>query len=321
MHADRRAASAVGHHITGAAGVAKFGSGSAFAPVSPDSLGSVAVMSMRAHSRRAGLGRWSVRIVFAVVLAWPGLAFAESDVPVFPAGCGALSDEPDIVAAVTDDSTIVLNDGREVRLAVIEVPVADDSQSAAAPHAKAYLASLVVGHKVALARAERDRYGRLVAHAVVVGPQRWIQGEMLARGQAPLAARVGEPGCAAALRRHERAARTAQLGLWADPYYGLRRADDPAAVARERGRFAIVEGNVVSVRESGGTLYVNFGRRWSSDFTATIAKRRERAFAAAGLEPKRLTGRRIRVRGWIEERGGPWIDVTAPEQIEVAERN
>jgi len=27
------------------------------------------------------------------------------------------------------------------------------------------------------------------------------------------------------------------------------------------------------------------------------------------------------VRGWIEERGGPWVDATRPEQIELVERN
>ena len=36
--------------------------------------------------------------------------------------------------------------------------------------------------------------------------------------------------------------------------------------------------------------------------------------AAAGLEPKKLAGRRVRVRGWIEERGGPWIEAARPEQ-------
>jgi hypothetical protein len=42
-------------------------------------------------------------------------------------------------------------------------------------------------------------------------------------------------------------------------------------------------------------------------------------FTAAGLEPKRLEGRRVRVRGFVEERGGPWIEATAPEQFEIAE--
>ena len=90
------------------------------------------------------------------------------------------------------------------------------------------------------------------------------------------------------------------------------RADEPAAVLAERGRFALVEGRVLSVRESGGTVYLNFGRRWTEDFTVTIAKRNERTFAAAGLEPKRLERLRIRVRGFVEERGGPWIEASAP---------
>jgi hypothetical protein len=82
------------------------------------------------------------------------------------------------------------------------------------------------------------------------------------------------------------------------------------------GHFALVEGKVLSVRESGATIYVNFGRRWMRDFTVTILRRQQRAFAAAGLEPKQLEGRRIRVRGWIEQRGGPIIQAETPEQIE-----
>jgi hypothetical protein len=97
-------------------------------------------------------------------------------------------------------------------------------------------------------------------------------------------------------------------------------ADNLTDVLAEQGRFALVEGRVLSVRESGATIYVNFGRRWTEDFTVTILKRNERNFTVAGLEPKKLAGRQIRVRGWIEERGGPWIEATRPEQIEFADR-
>jgi hypothetical protein len=82
-----------------------------------------------------------------------------------------------------------------------------------------------------------------------------------------------------------------------------------------------VEGKVWSVRESGGTIYINFGRRWTQALTVTISKRDESAFTAAGVEPKKLEARRVRVRGWIEERNGPRIEATRPEQIELAERN
>ena len=153
------------------------------------------------------------------------------------------------------------------------------------------------------------------------GDERWVQADLLASGHARVAAHVGDRACAAELMRHERAARDGKLGVWSDPDYAVRRADDPVAVAGERGRFAIVEGKVLSVRESGGTIYVNFGRRWSEDFTVTIAKRNERTFAAASMDPKALAGRHVRVRGWIEERGGPWVDATSPEQIELVGRN
>ena len=80
----------------------------------------------------------------------------------------------------------------------------------------------------------------------------------------------------------------------------------------------MVEGKVLSVRESGATIYVNFGRRWAEDFTVTILKRNERRFSASGLSLRKMTGRHVRVRGTVEERSGPWIEVTNPEQIELA---
>jgi len=221
-------------------------------------------------------------------------------------------------ASVSDGRTFVLDDGREVRLAGIEIPAAEGF----AARAKERLHMLVAGEAVMLRGMETDRYGRVVAHVFRSGsPERWIQAELVAAGDARVATYAGDRACAAELLRRERTARAAGRGLWSDPSQKPLQAEDPAALAAVRGQFAIVEGKVLSVRESGGTIYVNFGRRWSEDFTVTIAKRNERAFAAAGLEPKALSGRRIRVRGWIEERGGPWIDAVRPEQIELTERN
>jgi hypothetical protein len=73
----------------------------------------------------------------------------------------------------------------------------------------------------------------------------------------------------------------------------------------------------LSVRESGATIYVNFGRRWTQDFAVTILKRHRRDFAAANRDPKKLEGRRIRVRGWVEQRRAPIMEASGPEQIEV----
>ena len=71
---------------------------------------------------------------------------------------------------------------------------------------------------------------------------------------------------------------------------------------------------------AGGTIYINFGRRWSEALTVTILKRHERSFAAAGIEPRTLEGRLVRVRGYVDVRNGPVIEASRPEQIEIAAR-
>lgn len=215
------------------------------------------------------------------------------------------------VASVRDGRTVLLTDGREVRLAAIEV--VDSSRDA--------LQSLVDGHDLQLTRvgSDQDRYGRTVAFVYVGESQQSIQEILVKQGQARVAARVGDKACADILLRSERVARTDRRGLWADPNFAPLRPEHLDRIAGARGQFALVEGKVLSVRESGATIYLNFGRRWTRDFTVTILKRHRRQFAVAGIDPKGLEGRRIRVRGWIEQRGGPVIDAVAPEQIERVE--
>jgi endonuclease YncB( thermonuclease family) len=220
-----------------------------------------------------------------------------------------------------DGRTLKLDDGREVRLAGIEVPPTAEMGATSA----AALSALVAEKEFVLKHLTpaSDRYGRVLAWAFPVadGGAPSIAETLAAQGQARVAIRPGEAACARPLLAAEVAARAAKLGLWADPRYELRRAENPGEVLAARGRYSLVEGRVGSVRESGGVIYVNFGRRWTEDFTVTILKRNERQFAAAGLAPKALQGRRVRVRGVVEERGGPWIEAVRPEQIEVLDGN
>ena len=88
-------------------------------------------------------------------------------------------------------------------------------------------------------------------------------------------------------------------------------------ISASQGHFALIEGRVLSVRESGATIYVNFGRRWTRDFSVIIPKRSRSSFVAAGIDIKAFEGRRIRVRGTIEQRSGPIVQAIAPEQIEL----
>lgn len=215
------------------------------------------------------------------------------------------------VASVRDGRTLFLADGREVRLAGIEVT--DNSRSV--------LQSLVEGRDLRLMQLgpERDRYGRLVAVAYIGDSQKSVQQAMLERGQARVSARVGGKACADILLAAERPARISRLGLWADPNFAPLRPENIGRIAAARGQFTLVEGKVLSVRESGATIYLNFGRRWTQDLAVIILKRHRREFATAGIDPKRLEGHPIRVRGWVEQRSGPVIEVLSPEQIELAD--
>ena len=239
-----------------------------------------------------------------------------------PAGTGK-------VRAITDGRSFTLEDGREIRLAGIEVPLLPGpgdlgTGAKAGLAARAALESIIAGQNVELRQNDvADRYGRMPALVYVTQGMSLesVAHELLAKGFARVSAHVGERPCADELLARERAARQAKLGLWGEPYYVIVAAESGAELVAERGHFMLAEGKVWSVRESGGTIYVNFGRQWSQALTVTILKRNERMFAAAGIEPKRLENRRIRVRGWVEERNGPRIETTRPEQIEIAERN
>ncbi|HMF24266.1 MAG TPA: thermonuclease family protein [Pseudolabrys sp.] len=244
-------------------------------------------------------------ILPTIILAAPAPAVAAQE------SCKLAAMGVGTVSGVRDGRTLQLRDGRELRLAAIEV--GDEGRAA--------LQSLVDGHELRLERlgAERDRYGRLVALVYLDNNGPSVQQSMLEQGHARVSARVGNKACADMLLNAERTARAAHRGLWADPNFAPLRSQDAGRIAAARGQFALVEGKVLSVRENGATTYLNFGRRWTRDFTATIPKRVRREFSAAGIDPKQLEGHPVRVRGWIEERSGPVMEVVAPEQIELTQ--
>lgn len=228
--------------------------------------------------------------------------------------CGTETVGTATVVAVRDGRTFSLADGREARLAAIETPPAGDAATA-----RAALAALIAGHNITLRQGNPadDRYGRTQIYAFLgAGDGPSVQETLLAAGLARVSARPDNNACTRILLAQEQAARTAGLGLWSKAG-ALLDAKRPAEISAARGRFVVVEGTVLSVRESRGVLYINFGRRWTRDFTAIVLKRNERSFTRAGTALRSLAEQRIRIRGWVEQRRGPVIEAARPEQIEL----
>ena len=220
------------------------------------------------------------------------------------------------VAAVRDGRTLALKDGTELRLAAIETPAGVQAEPAHAALQKLVPPGTTL-KLMGLGRAERDRYGRRVAFAFLPDSQQSLQQTMIDLGEAWVSADVGDWQCARFLLTTENAAHLARRGFWADPNFAPLPADRAAQLAAAQGRFVLVEGTVTSVHESNGTIYLNFGPPGSGSFSVVIPSRLQRAFTVVGVEPGRMTGRRIRARGWVEYRSGPIIEATAPEQIEL----
>jgi endonuclease YncB( thermonuclease family) len=239
-----------------------------------------------------------------------GLSFGAT-APSVAAGCQFDIQGDGVVSAIIDARTLRLEDGRDVRLAGVEVVAGDSDDRRPA------LAALIGRHVIL--RGERDdpdRYGRQSAFIYIEPSASSVQSELLARGEALASADVTDKTCAAELAAAEAAARQARLGTWASSLV-VKNADDPGDILTRVGQFAVVEGRVLSVRQAGGTFYVNFGRRWTRDFAATISRRMMPSFEAAGVVPTSFENRRVRVRGWVERRGGPRIEVLRVGQIEV----
>lgn len=218
------------------------------------------------------------------------------------------------VASVIDARTFRLLDGREVRLAGVEDSV---SGVPAKPDQRAALDRLVSERELTLhGPRETDRYGRVVAFVRLQGQDAPIQSRLLGDGHLLVTAAFDDPDCLAYLRPHEARARNAKRGIWAEPA-ALKNTEMTGDILAVVGQFVVAEGRVQSVREAGATLYINFGRRWTQDFAVTISRRNIAAFEAAGVPLRSLERRRVRIRGWVEQRGGPRIHASSAGQIEL----
>lgn len=232
------------------------------------------------------------------------------------------------VVRVIDSETVLLDNHTEVRLVGSLAPRSPDltPNAQAWPPEEAAIAALkklVLGRSVSLAtdgRAE-DRYGRKLAHLFVEekGERIWVQGETLSKGHARAYGLPGSYACIREMLAHERVARDASAGLWANAAYAVRSARATGDLMRRRNSYELVAGNVAKVTSTKSRTYINFGPDWRTDFTAGIEQKVLRANPEWAKTVVALEGKRVEVRGWIQYRNGPYIDIEDPSQLAPAD--
>ena len=217
-------------------------------------------------------------------------------------GCAAdRFDDRARVSVAQDGDTLLLANGRRVRLIGVNTPELGRDGRAAEPGAVAArerLRQLVFanGQQIQLRfdRERQDRYGRLLAHAFL-NDGRNVTELLLTEGAGAQLVVPPNTWQADCYRRASDLAREQRRGVWALPTHQARPADQ--LTLRDEG-FHVVRGRVTHISQSASAVWINLGGHF--------ALRIERADLPhfQGLNFERLAGGDIEVHGWVYARNG-----------------
>jgi hypothetical protein len=184
---------------------------------------------------------------------------------------------------------------------------------AAADAARDALTAALSAGAVTLAAADTpDRYGRILAQVFAGGA--WVQGTLLNAGALRAAPDRTSFPCIRQLLAAEDQARNARSGQWRDGAFALRSAEQ---LRNRVGSFQLVEGEVTTASTNKGRAYINFGADYKTDFTVVVAPDDLKLFRQARFDVKKLAGKQVRVRGWVELYNGPEMEISTPAAIQL----
>ncbi len=227
------------------------------------------------------------------------------------------------VVAVDERLELTLDSGVRLRIAGIEPPRATQTNPALAMEARDALGNWLNGKEIQYAplAAAPDRWGRmeanLAASSATGRESLSVAAMLLDAGLARAMPEASARACIAEFLAFESQARAAALGLWRDPAYAVLAAAQRESFVGKDGGIVVTEGIVTGIGEAGTRFYVNFGPVRTVDFAVTIGRQSAKLFEQAGLRPKEFAGQRLRVRGQLDTRFGPQIEIFEPAAVEV----
>jgi endonuclease YncB( thermonuclease family) len=233
------------------------------------------------------------------------------------------------VERVLDGQTILMADGKIIRLLGVFYPWRAEQQTPPEERetmiaGKEMLETLLPkGVEVLIYQTRQankgrvNRMGQTLAHLLIKSDMVWVNGTLIARGLAYTYLDDGVAAMAAPLITLERRAQGDGRGLWAaGSPYGVLSPDTAGGMTG----FFIVEGKITTAASKNNNLYLNFGADWKKDFTVQIAPPVRKALLRAGIDPLSLSGKIVRVRGWIRDWNGPFVELTTAHNLEVVEK-
>lgn len=215
------------------------------------------------------------------------------------------------------DATSLLSDTGEIySLTGLDIPADNET----APKAQKRLAELVEGKKCTLYQTRSEKVGRvnrmnqILAQITCGKDDAWIQGTLLAEGLARVRTTPENKNNAADMLALEQTARDKKLGLWALP---MNAVFTPVTADAHINSFGVVEGRIYQTAQNKTAIFLNFTSDWKTDFSIGIPATLRKDFSKLRIDPLSLKGKTIRVRGWIRNYNGPYIELDHVEQLEI----
>jgi endonuclease YncB( thermonuclease family) len=201
--------------------------------------------------------------------------------------------EDALVLAAMDGDTLVLADGRHLRLIGVNAPELGKDGEPDEPFARAahtLVANLTAGRRVRLEfeQESTDRYGRWLAHVELPDGQN-LQEILLRQG---LAFAVAIPPNLARLAVYfaaEEEARRAGRGIWGHPAYAPRPAEGVAKTG-----FQLVRGTIQRIGRGRHAYYFDLAPRLT-----LVVDHEDWVRYFGGGDPARWRGRAVIARGWV----------------------
>lgn len=225
------------------------------------------------------------------------------------------------VTQVINADTIVVNNDETVHLPAIYIPVKSHEQTGeAVQNAKKFLEDSLLDKSVSIYqvrdqnRGQKNSLGHLEGY-IVREDNLFVQEEMIKQGLAFAYPTQSHFEVADKLYAAEEIARDNKAGIWAGSDWAI--LNDQQAKEIKVERFAIVEGIIRGVASRNNIIYLNFERDWREDFTISVDSSLRREFSKHGHNLMQMNNQAVRVRGWMREYNGPYIEIFHPTQLEI----
>lgn len=240
------------------------------------------------------------------------------------ASCPVGGDRAITLASFEPRLELRLGDERRLRLVGLDPAGATPNDPDLGDTGRAALAALLAGKALSahILSDKVDRWGRLAAMV-------FSAGETTAGGVAAMAIARGlgryrpEPDahpCRDALLSAEADARRDGLGLWRDPYYGVLAVDDREAFAERAATIVVAQGRLRQVDTGPFRTKLRFAAPGEVRYgllVAVVPSKVVKRYGEAGVRFEALIGRTLRIRGLLDLRFGPQIEIAGPDALEV----